>query len=103
MVAYEAQDAKGQRLIDETALNSLIVLEDNQADEGPYRRSEHAVSTDETTDDVDAQRTDNQQPIGPARIGEQKDMDPRRERMQAVAGDSGSIRTISKQRLRQEP
>jgi hypothetical protein len=99
MVAYEAHDAKGQRLIDETALNSVIVL----ADEGPYRRSEHAVSTDETTDDVDAQRTDNQQPIGPARIGEQKDMDPRRERMQAVAGDSGSIRTISKQRLRQEP
>ena len=26
MVAYEAQDAKGQRLIDETALNSVIVL-----------------------------------------------------------------------------
>jgi hypothetical protein len=99
MVAYEAQDAKGQRLIDETALNSVIVL----ADKGPYRRAEHAVSKDETADDVDAPRNDDQQPNGPARIGEQKDLDPRRERMQAVAGDSGSIRTISKQRLRQEP
>jgi hypothetical protein len=48
------------------------------------------------------QRTYDQQPIGPERIGEQKAMDPRRERMQAVAEKSGSIRTIAEQRLRQE-
>jgi hypothetical protein len=57
-------------------------------------------ASDETIEE-DAQRTDDQQPIGPERIGEQKAMDPRPERMQA-AENSGSIRTIADQRLRQE-
>jgi len=64
--------------------------------------AEYAASKDESTDDVDAQRTDDQQSIGPERIGEQKAMDPRRERMQAIAENFGSIRTIAEQRLRQE-